>query len=74
MLVCDDDEEVPDSASKAKPRSRADWNRSRGFFSRQRRTIRSSDGDTGRPLRVNSGGSSLRMAFMVSTLLSRLNA
>src|SRR5207249_1393166 len=36
----------PDSASSAKPRSRADWNRSSGLFSRQRRTIRSSAGGT----------------------------
>src|SRR5580704_11620062 len=63
-----------DKLSKSKARSRADWKRKLGSFSRQWRTIRSRPGETCRPVSVSSGGSSLRMAFMVSTLESPLNA
>ena len=39
----------PESALRANDRSRADWNRCSGFFSKQRRTMRSSVEDTGCP-------------------------
>ena len=55
------------SASRLKATSRADWKRSAGFFSRQWRTMRSSAGETLRLVSPRSGGSSLRMALMVST-------
>jgi len=44
------------------------------LFSKQWWTIRSSYGDTCRLLSLNSGGSSFRMAFIVSTLDPPLNA
>jgi hypothetical protein len=37
--------ERPDSASRSKATSEADWNRRSGFFSRQWRTIRSRPGE-----------------------------
>jgi len=58
----------------ANARSLADWNRRSGFFSRQRRMMRSSPGDTCPPEADNSDTSSFRMAFMVSTEDSPLNA
>ena len=44
----------------------------RGFFSRQCRTIRSSAGEILRPVSGSSGGSSFRIAFIVSTAESFL--
>src|SRR5450755_407947 len=67
-------ESVPESAPRAKPRSRADWKRLAGFFSRQWRTMRFMAGETFSWSGSGSGGSSLRMAFMVSTLDSPLKA
>jgi hypothetical protein len=54
--------------------SRADWNRSCGFFSRQWLTIRSRAGGRLRFVAVRSGGSSFRIAFMVSTAEPPRNA
>ena len=54
--------------------SRADWKRSSGFFSRQCRTIRSSAGGSGWPPSAAGAGSSLRIAFIVSTAESPSNA
>ena len=65
---------VPESALSAKERSRADWKRCSGFFSRQRRTMRSSAGGSGRPGSDNSGGSSFKTAVMVSAGVSRRKA
>jgi hypothetical protein len=62
-----------DSASNANAKSRADWKRSSGFFSRQCRTTRSSAGGSGRPVVTISGGSSVRMAFIVCTAVSPMN-
>ena len=47
--------------------SRADWKRSPAFFSRQWATIRSRAGGRVRFVSLRSGGSSLRIAFIVST-------
>src|ERR1700683_370047 len=58
---------LPETASSAKPRSRADWKRSSGFFSRQRRTSLSIEEEALGSEAEISGGSSLRMADMVST-------
>lgn len=66
--------DTPDSVCSWKARSRADWKRSSGFFSRQCRTIRSIAGLMWRALSVRSGGSSFRIALMVSTAESPLNA
>ena len=57
-----------DKLSRSNAKSRADWNRIAGSFSKQWWTIRSNPGDTCRLLSLNSGGSSFRMAFIVSTL------
>jgi hypothetical protein len=54
--------------------SRADWKRSPGFFSKQCCTMRCSAGDTPEPLAAISGGSSLRIAVMLSAAVSRANA
>ena len=54
--------------------SRADWKRSPGFFSRQCRTMRCSAGDGPEPLVAISGGSSFRIAAMLSAAVSRPNA
>ena len=74
LAGCDCVAEVPDSPSRAKARSRAFWIRSVRFFSRQRRMIRSIAGDTCAPETLSSGGSSFRIAFIVSTDESRRNA
>src|SRR4051794_35403105 len=63
-----------DNASSANARSLADWNRSSGFFSRQRWTTRSSAGGIAGVAADSGGGSSLRMADSVSAALSRSNA
>jgi len=55
-------------------RSRADWNRCSGFFSRQCRTIRSIPGGTFWFVREMSGGSSFRIADIVSAAESPRNA
>jgi hypothetical protein len=60
-------------ASKAKVRSCEDWNRFSGFFSRQRRTMRSSSGGTCGFAIAIGDGSLFRTAFIVSTPLSPLN-
>ncbi len=57
-------------ASRAMPRSWAVRKRSSGRFSRQRRTMRSSAGETVREDSKRLGGSSLRIALRVSTGLS----
>ena len=62
-----DSADSPESASRSKAMSRADWNRSPGVFSRQWPTIRSRAGGRLRFVSDRSGGSSLRIAFMVST-------
>ena len=62
---------VPESASSANATSRADWNRSTGFFSRQCRMMRSIAGDMAARVPVISGGSSLRTAVIVSAAVSR---
>ena len=54
--------------------SLADWNRRSRSFSRQCRTMWSSAGEMFRPDCVSSGGSSLRIAAIVSLAVSRLNA
>ena len=66
--------DVPENASSANATSRAVWNRSAGFFSRQWRTIRSSAGDRSVFDVDSSGGSSRRIAVIVSAAVSRLNA
>ena len=55
----------PERVSRARPRSCADWNRSRGSFSRQRLTTRSRPGGT--PAVSISDGSLRRTAAIVST-------
>ncbi len=52
--------------SSAKPRSRADWNRSRGCFSRHRRTRASTPAGSSRPEAPSGGGSSFTMRYDVS--------
>src|SRR5690349_9149281 len=59
-----------ESEPRSKARSRADWKRSSGFFSRQWETIRSRPGGIWRPDWASSGGSSLRIAFIVSIAVS----
>lgn len=63
--------EVAESDSRSKARSLADWNRASGCFSRQCRTIRSRPGWTFGFDALSSGGSSFRIAFIVSTEESR---
>ena len=58
--------ELCETFSKAKATSCADRKRSSGFFSRQWRTMRSRAGDTLASRFGNSGGSSFRMALIVS--------
>ena len=64
----------PWSVSKANPRSRADWKRCSGFFSRQRCTIRSSAGGVAGAICEMPGGSSFRMAVIVSVDVGLRNA
>ena len=63
--------DVPDSACSANARSRADWKRSSGCFSRQWRMTGSIAAGDEAPSRVTSGGSSRRMAVIVSAAVSR---
>src|SRR5262245_61712359 len=61
--------EFAESDSIANARSLADWNLSRGFFSKQRRNTRSRPGENWRSASdasVNSAGSSFRIAFNTS--------
>ncbi len=54
------------SALRSKARSWADWKRCSGRFSRQWLTMRSSAGGRARVVSWRSGGSSLRIACIVS--------
>src|SRR5260370_11157845 len=66
---------VPDKVPNAKDRSRADWKRCSGLFSRHLRTMRSSAGETRRVESDDavdkSGGSYFKTAVMVSAVVSR---
>src|SRR5690242_11013182 len=70
--------EMLETDSRSKAMSCADWKRWAGCFSRQWRTIRSSAGEillAAIPEREGkSGGSSFRIAVIVSALVLRLNA
>src|SRR5450755_1418129 len=55
-----------DEASSENAKSDADWNRCSGFFSRQRCTTRSSPGGAPGTICKMPGGSSFRMAVIVS--------
>src|SRR6476646_995094 len=68
------DVDVVDNVSSANARSVADWNRRSGFFSRQRRTIRSTPGEIESFVVSSSGGSFVRIAVIVSAAVSALNA
>src|ERR1035437_7435776 len=70
----DDADPEPDNAPSANVKSRADWKRSAGFFSRQWRTMRSRPGEIFTVVGSISAGSDLRIAFMVSTDESPPNA
>jgi len=59
------------TAESAKARSRADWKRWSGSFSRQWRITRPSSGGTREAVPLTGCGSSLRMAATVSIALSR---
>src|SRR6185503_3502741 len=63
-----------EGASSANARSVALWKRRAGCFSRHRRTMRSSDGLIVELVALNSGGSSFKIAAMVSADVSRRNA
>src|SRR5918993_3567678 len=65
-----EDEEPADRVSSAKARSLADWKRRSGVFSRQRRTIRSREGEIATALVSRSGGSLVRIAVIVSAAVS----
>src|SRR6187402_3389731 len=69
-----DDEDAPDSVSSANARSVADWKRSSGAFSTQRRTMRSSPGPILSRAVSRSGGSLVRTAVIVSAAVSALKA
>ena len=73
-ILTDDDAPVFDTASSAKARSRAEWKRSSRFFSRQRRTMRSNAGEAPLAAATISGGSSRRIALIVSTAVLPLKA
>ena len=62
------------TASSAYARSRADWNRCRASFSRQRRITALMAGGTLAALLDRSGGSWLRIAFIVSADVAPWNA
>src|SRR5437879_6503199 len=63
-----------DRASTANAKSDADWKRCSGFFSKQRCTILCSARGMVDASREVPGGSSLRMAFIVSTEVGFRNA
>src|SRR5215467_8618351 len=60
--------------SRTNQRSEVDWKRRSALFSKHRRTIRSSDGLMFGFDSVRSSGSSLRIADIVSAMLSRRKA
>jgi len=62
--------DASESDSRSKARSRADWNRCSGSFSRQWRTMRSRPGGIWRLVAERSGGSSFRIALIVSADVS----
>ncbi len=62
------------TSSSAATSSRADGKRASGFFSRHRRTTRSSSGGTLRPEPDSPGGSCIRIAASVSAAESLRNA
>ena len=66
--------DCPETVSNAKARSWAERNRWSGLFSRQRLTMRSRTGENPCSAFVSSGGSSFRIAFIVSMADSRRNA
>src|ERR1035438_2352407 len=63
------EEDMVDDDSSANSTSRADWKRAGGSFSRQWRSMRSNIGGTSRPIVIRSGGSSFRVALIVSALV-----
>ena len=63
-----------DASERANAMSLADWNRLSRSFSRQCLTMWSSAGEMFRPDSESSGGSSRRIAAIVSAAVSRLNA
>ena len=63
-----------DCSDRLNAMSLADWNRCSRSFSRQCWTTRSSAGEMFLPDSDSSGGSSRRMAAIVSALVSRRNA
>jgi hypothetical protein len=63
-----------EKASNANPRSKADWKRSSGAFSRQRRMTLSTAGGIFICSAENSAGSSFKMALSVSADVAPLNA
>jgi hypothetical protein len=72
--VCAADVAVPLGASIANARSLADWNRRSTFFSRHRPRIRCSPIGPCHPVSFSSGGSSRKIAAIVSATVSRLKA
>jgi hypothetical protein len=66
--------EGSDGWESAKARSRVDWKRFDGFFSRQRRTSRSSQGGTSASVCEGASGSSRRMAVIDSAAVPRAKA
>ncbi len=66
--------ERPETSSSANATSCAEWKRCSGLFSMQRRTIRSSPGETPWFVAERSGGSSRRIADIVSAAESPRNA
>ena len=65
---------TPDTASRSNARSCAEWKRCSGFFSMQCRTMRSRPGEMVWFVTERSGGSSLRIADIVSAAESPWNA
>jgi hypothetical protein len=65
--------ECVDSPSSANARSRADWKREPGCFSRQRAMMRASAGGTCSAGSM-SGGSARRIADITSAVVSPVNA
>ena len=66
--------ESPERCSRSNAMSLAEWKRDSGFFSRQCCTMRSSAGETLRLVSLNSGGSSFKIALIVSAAVSPWNA
>ena len=74
LPMFDEDIAESDMASNANAKSDAEWKRCSGFFSRQRCTIRSRAGGVPGVIREISGGSSFKMAVIVSGDVGFLNA